>query len=149
MNQPSTGIRFHVDGATTESGRNSRFMGTVTLKAHFNNKDIWDAVIERLNGLEIYRGGGIETELINILQGQVDILEAELANRGTEDKQRAYKAEAALSLAEADKVRAQQQAELLKAQLDMRTRELEDASKANSAWKAWYDAHQRICHSAY
>lgn len=149
MNQPSTGIKFYLVEATAEAGKVSKFVGTVTLRAHFDNRDVWDAVIERLDGLDIHRGGSIETELIHILQGQVDMLEAELATKGTEDKQRAYRAEAAVSLSEADKVRALQQASLLKAQLEMRTRELEDANKANAAWQTWYEAHQRICHSAY
>lgn len=150
MREPSiAGIKFFVAESELTAGSNSKFQGTVTLTAHFNREDLWDAILKRLDGVEMHRGGDIQSELILILQGQVDQLEEQLRNQGTADRERAQRAEQTASIATADAVRSKQHAELLQAQLNMRTRELEDTQKANQAWKEWHDAHQRICHTPY
>lgn len=150
--EPSiAGIRFFVSHSSRSAGApgKTKFQGTVSLVAHFDRDDLWEAVIRRLHGLELYKGGDIQSELIEILQGRLDLLEKELEDKGTEDRQRAQRAEQSASIATADKVRAEQQAELLKAQLGMKQRELEEAYKANQSWRDWYEAHNRMCHTAY
>ncbi len=144
------GIRFFLKDQSVSAAERAKFQGQVILGAHFDSMDIWNDVIERLNNLEVYRGSDIQSELITILQGQVDMLEKELEARGTSDRERAQRAEQAASISSADAVRSRQHAELLKAQIEVKDRELADtqrayqeALKANQAWQAWFEANRQ------
>lgn len=146
MNEPSVaGIKFNVTGSAVQAGSSTKFMGSVTLAAHFNREDLWQSIVRRLDGLELHKGGDIQSELITILQGQVDILEEQVGQQSTADRQRAQIAEQAASIATADKVRAEQHAELLQAQLEMRTRERDTAAAANNEWNRWHRDHMADC----
>lgn len=151
MKEPSlAGVTFHVDKHTLLNGSEvkapeTRYLGLVTLKAHFNRKDLWEAVIKRLDGATLYKGGDIQTELIEILQGKIELLEEDLADRGTVDRERAIRAEQQASLARAEAVRASQHVELLQAQLEMRTRERDTNKQYLDQWQAWYDTHKQHC----
>lgn len=148
MNEtPVAGIRFSVVDSKVTAGQKTKFQGTVTLTAHYNREDLWSDIVARFNGLEMHRGGDIQSELIAILQGQVDMLEAELASKGNADLVRAQRAEQAASIAQSDKVRAVQQAELLTAQMAMKTRELEDAYEKLREWDRWLAIHKLSCPS--
>lgn len=114
------------------------YKGSVQLLCHFNRVDLWEAVLRRLNGLEMHKGSDIQSELLCILQGKVELLENELEQHGKADRERAQRAEQAASLANADKVRAEQYASLLKAQLDIKSAELEDLRGTVRMWENWY-----------
>lgn len=151
MKEPSVaGVTFHVDRHDIINAPNGlesvrRYQGLVTLKAHFNRKDLWEAVIKRLDGATLYKGGDIQSDLIEILQGRLEILEKELEGKDNTDKERAQRAEQASSLARAEAARSAQHAELLQAQLDMRTRERDTYKQYLDQWQAWYDNHKPHC----
>jgi hypothetical protein len=143
------GIKFFVVDTQLRvpEGEETKFVGRVTLTAHFNREDLWEAILQRLNGVELYKGGDLQSELIGILQGQVDMLEAELEQKGTADKERAQRAEQSASLANAERVRAQQHAELLQAQLSLQSIELAETKGVLGQWQRWHAAHQAVCSS--
>lgn len=150
MKEPSVmGVTFHVDKHEMLSGSNvkvpTKYLGLVTLKAHFNREDLWKKVVQRLNGLTLYKGGDIQTELIGILQGQVELLEKQVQSMSHTDRERAQRAEQAASLARAEAARATQHVELLQAQLEMRTRERDTYQQYMKQWQAWYDNHKAHC----
>lgn len=143
------GITFYVTDRNLEAGTgtNTKYKGSVTLTGHFNREDLWASIVDRLNGLEMHKGGDIQSELITILQGQVDMLETQVAQQGTIDRERAQRAEQAASMATSDRVRAVQHAELLQAQLDMRTRERDTAIENSNQWAQWHASHKAVCPS--
>lgn len=155
MKEPSiAGIKFFVASSSIEAtppthSSPGKYQGTVILTGHFNREDLWTSIVQRLNGAEMHRGGDLQSELITILQGQVEQLEEQLQSQGTADRERAQRSEQASSIAVADAVRARQHAQLLQAQLEMKERELQDALKANQSWVDWHAAHQRTCHTPY
>lgn len=142
------GIKFYVTDKKLESGSQFykvKYKGSVTLTGHFNREDLWTSIVDRLDGLEMHKGGDIQSELITILQGQVDMLEQQVSQQGTADRERAQRAEQAASLAESERVRSAQHVELLQAQLDMRTRERDAAMTTNKGWTDWYSQHASAC----
>jgi hypothetical protein len=143
----AVGIRFFVKSSLKERSSTSqaRFMGTVEMIAHFDREDLWYSVLKRLDGIQLYKGGDLQTTLIEILQGQVDILEKQVAAQSTVDRERAQVAEQSASIAVSDCVRAQQHSGLLQAQLDMRTRERDTALAENKRWVNWYCQHKSTC----
>jgi hypothetical protein len=149
MDPSLSGIKFYVKKSQIWTGETTKFQGEVQLTASFDRQDLWNAVLERLNGLNLHRGGDIQSELIEILQGKVELLEAEVQARGNVDRERAQRAEQEASLARADAVRSKQQVELLQAQIQMKDRELAEAMKANYAWQNWFSAHMQICDRPY
>lgn len=135
------GITFHVKNSTVNAGGVAKYHGEVVLTSGFDRQEIWKHVIKRLDNLTLNRGGDLQSAIIELLQGQVDTLEAEVENQGTEDRQRAQRAEAAATHAEARAVRAEQHQQLLQAQLDMRTRERDTALLNTQGWGNWYAKH--------
>ena len=139
------GIRFSVVDCAVTAGATTKFQGKVTLVAHYNREDLWEAITRRLDGIELHKGGDLQSELITILQGQVEMLEQQVAHQGHIDRERAQRAEQTASIAQADKVRAEQLAELLKTQLEVRARELAVSQEDNKKWSDWYVYHKPLC----
>lgn len=150
MKEPSVaGIRFYVESKTQSANPllkgGNWFNGTVTLTCHFNRQDLWDAITQRLHGIELHKGSDIQSVLIEIQEGRISLLEKALEDRGEEDRQRAQRAEQVASLATSDKVRAEQHIHLLKHQLDLKTIELDSAKDTNDKWNSWFADHKTRC----
>lgn len=139
------GVKFHVTESTVKDSVSTKYAGTVTLKAFFNIRDTWDDVVKRLDGIVLNKGGDLQSEIIALLQDQVDLLEGQVAQQSTEDRERAQRAEASATHAEQRAVRAEQHVQLLQAQLGMRTRDLATAIETNKGWTDWYSAHANAC----
>ena len=142
-----TGIKFKVDSASIEQGTGTKYIGRIGLVGHFNREDLWQAIVRRLDGIEMHKGGDLQSELIILLQGQIELLEQQVANQGNEDRARAQVAEQEASLAKADLIRTQQHVQLLQAQLEMRHNELRQQQGELKQWAEWYAHHQGICPS--
>lgn len=143
--QPN-GIRVFIEKSNIytnkDDSKRAKYKGTINIVSHFNNPDLWEQVVKKLNGQELFGGTDLQSELIAILQGRLQLMERELEARGTEDRQRAQRAESEASIAKSDLIRAQQQVELLQAQLKMKTIEAEGYTNSLKQWADWYAATQ-------
>lgn len=139
------GVKFYVVESSVNESVSTQYVGSVTIKAFFNIRDTWDDVVKRLDGIVLNKGGDLQTEIIALLQDQVDILESRVAQQSTEDRERAQHAEASATHAEQRAVRAEQHVQLLQAQLEMRARERDRALDDVNKWAVWYGNHAGIC----
>ena len=129
----TTGVVFHVMDTGIELVTGTSYKGKVTLHGVVEDLDLWDKVLEQLNGMELKRGRDFKSELVEVLRKRNEELE-QTAEQITDDKdaviQRLIQE---LDQAQAAQSSAEQGSRILRAQMDATSEELATLRQAQAA----------------
>lgn len=115
------------------------YTGRIKLSASVRDLGLWDQILASLDKMRLFKGEDLKTSLINLLQEKASGLEKQVATQAQEASQEIEVAKHVSSLAEAGRVRAEQKAQLLEAQVRDLEAKLQTAHDALHKWQDWYD----------
>lgn len=85
METTTAGIVFHVMDSEISKAVSGKQHGKVALSAVVDDLDLWEKVLDQLNGMELHRGRDFKGELIEVLKKKNQELEKK-TERVAEDK---------------------------------------------------------------
>jgi hypothetical protein len=128
MDVEDAGVTFYLDDSELGKGvadaKGKKYVGKAILSATVRDVDLWEQLMEQINGLLMYKGSDLKTELIGVLQNRASKMEKSMETRDAEQAEQVQRADQRASLAEGDKVRAEQRVRLLEAEV-ARLKEME------------------------
>jgi len=98
------GVTFYLEDSSCVAGKKGTYVGHARLSAAVNDVDLWDRLLKQLNGMVLYRGSDMKTQIINVLQGKNQALEKSVGQIQDQMVDKVERAEQRASVAEADKV---------------------------------------------
>lgn len=75
MGQETAGVVFHVMDDDIARATDATYKGKAILHAVVEDLDLWEKVIEQLNGMELHRGRNFKDELLEVLRRRNSELE--------------------------------------------------------------------------
>jgi predicted ribosome quality control (RQC) complex YloA/Tae2 family protein len=116
VNEP--GATFFLEHSEIKQAPNGSYVGNARLSATVHDLELWEMTIEHLNGMVLHRGKDFKSELIDVLQVKNTELEDKVETEHTILQGELEQARTQANHADAEKVRANQRARLLAAQVE-------------------------------
>lgn len=119
----SAGVIFYVDNSSINKAGN-KYSGKVALSATVTDTELWEQLLKQLNGMTLYKGSDMKTQIISVLQGKNSQLETVLEQTQAQLTDRAERAEQRASIAEADNMVLAERVAVLERELESALNEI-------------------------
>jgi hypothetical protein len=100
------------------------YTGVAKIEARVADPDVWEAALEQLNGLEIYKGSDFKTELIRALRGHQETLEGDMERSARENHEALERLTQHFKAESAARIQAEQRVRILEAKIAETSEEL-------------------------
>lgn len=121
------GLTLYLDDAALKGSS-----GVIRLRASVNSKEAWEAVLKRIDGHRIYATDNVAQTAVNLLQEDVQSMEAELQRVRQETHEKVERLAAENSMLRSNEAE-------WAAQVKQLTDELTAANNLAASWKAYAD----------